>query len=119
MSIMIPAFFGGSAGAALLLMRLATALMILFTLSKSFSPGFWLYLAAALLAAGLAAGFAVRLVAAVAALIIVGAAIRSGGTLGILLAVQALQSAALALLGAGAYSIDARLFGRRVIRLND
>ncbi len=30
---------------------------------------------------------------------------------------QALNAAALAILGAGAYSIDARLFGRRVIDL--
>ena len=119
MSMMFPPFFAGTPGAALLLMRLATALMLLITLCRSFTPALWLDLAGALLVASLAAGFAVRLAAALAALVILYAAIRSGSDSGAVLALQAVQSAALALLGAGAYSIDARLFGRRVIRLND
>jgi hypothetical protein len=114
-----PAFPGGAPGAALLLLRLCTAFLLPLAVFNAFSPTVWLYVAVVLLAASLAAGIGVRLAAPLAAGIILLAAIRSGGMLEAIQAVQAVQSAALALLGAGAYSIDARLFGRRVIQLND
>jgi len=46
-------------------------------------------------------------------------AVRTGGTPGAFLVLHGIDALALALLGAGAYSVDARLFGRRVIRLDD
>jgi hypothetical protein len=115
---MFPAFLGGVSGAALLLLRLSTAFLLPLAVFISLSPSLWLDVAVVLLAISLAAGVAVRLAASLAALVILFAASRSGGALSAILALQALQAAALALLGAGAYSIDARLFGRRVIQLN-
>jgi uncharacterized membrane protein YphA (DoxX/SURF4 family) len=74
---------------------------------------------ALVLAASLAAGLLTRVAAAVcAALVFVGAA-RVSGTLSAILALNALQVVGLVLTGGGAYSLDARLFGRRVIRLDD
>jgi hypothetical protein len=116
---MFYAFLGGAPGTGLLLLRLGTAFLVPFTAFSALSPPLWLDMAAGLLAISLIAGFAVRVAASLAALLILYAASRSTGALVAILTVQALQAAALALLGAGAYSIDARLFGRRVIQLKD
>lgn len=116
---MFYAFLGGAPGTGLLLLRLGTAFLVPFTIISSRSPPLWLDIAVGLLAISLAAGFAVRVAASLAALAMLLAASQSSGGLAAILIVQALQATALALLGAGAYSIDARLFGRRVIQLKD
>jgi hypothetical protein len=116
---MFYAFLGGAPGTGLLLLRLGTAFLIPFTVFNSLSPPLWLGMAAGLLAVSLAVGLAVRVAASISALTILFAASQSSGALAAILTVQALQAAALALLGAGAYSVDARLFGRRVIQLKD
>jgi hypothetical protein len=116
---MFYAFLDGAPGAGLLLLRLGTAFLVPFSVFISLSPPLWLDMAVVLLAASLAAGFAVRVAASLAALVILFAASRNSGALAAILTVQALQAGALALLGAGAYSIDSRLFGRRVIQLKD
>jgi hypothetical protein len=115
---MFYAFLGGAPGTGLLLLRLGTAFLVPFTVFSSLSPPLWLDMAVGLLATCLAVGFAVRVAASLAALLILFGASRSDDALAAILATQALQAAALALLGAGAHSIDARLFGRRVIQLN-
>jgi hypothetical protein len=51
-------------------------------------------------------------------LVAIGAA-KADGALSAVLALNALHVVGLVLTGAGAYSLDARLFGRRVIRLDD
>jgi hypothetical protein len=106
----------GSAGVALLVMRVAVALAL-----AAMVP--WLdtntsIAATIVLALILLAGFCVRPAAAIAAVIGFAVGARLGGTLGVSAAIHALCATALSLLGAGGYSIDARLFGRRVIDLD-
>jgi uncharacterized membrane protein YphA (DoxX/SURF4 family) len=62
-------------------------------------------------------GLHVRPTAGVLALLGVSAAMSWRGSAQCLVLGQACSGLALALLGAGAYSLDARLFGRRVIEL--
>ncbi len=101
------------------MLRLCTSVLLPIVAFNAPISALWLDVAVTLLVVSLAAGLAVRLAAFLSALVIVLAATRSGGALTAILGVQALQTATLTLLGAGAYSIDARLFGRRVIQLND
>jgi hypothetical protein len=116
---MFYAFLGGAPGTGLLLSRLCTAFLLSLAVFVYLSPPLWLDIAVALLAFSLAAGFAVRVAASLAALVILFTATQTSGPLEAVLMLQALQAVALALLGAGAYSVDARLFGRRVIQLKD
>ncbi len=69
------------------------------------------------LAAALVLGLFTPLVAGLCAIFALWAWFQLGGAPGILIALHGLDAAALGLLGAGAYSVDARLFGRRVLRL--
>ena len=70
-----------------------------------------------LIAASLAVGFLTPLAALISAVVMAIAFAESSDDLRHLLLLHALSAVALALLGAGAYSLDARLFGRRVIEL--
>jgi hypothetical protein len=81
-------FPSGPAGVALLLRRLSVASLIVAMLHLNFPPQ-WLSVGIAIVAVALLVGLSARFAAALCA--------------------------AFALLGVGAYSIDARLFGRRVI----
>ena len=114
---MFYAFLGGAPGTGLLLLRLCTAVLLPLAVFVDLSPPLWLDIAVVLVAFSLAVGFAVRVAASLAALAILFAATQTSGALEAVLILQAPQAVALALLGAGAYSVDARLFGRRVIRV--
>src|SRR5262249_32524189 len=119
MTRLSPIFSGGAAGAALLLMRIATAATLLLAAVYRLLPDAWQAFAVLLLALGLLAGLFTRAVGALSGLLLGILAAEIGGAIGAFLALHGVQALALALLGAGAYSIDARLFGRRVIRLDD
>lgn len=109
----------GVTGAALLLLRWSCASIAYPTLARLWPAhsGGWLALAAAALVLALVTGFGTR---AAALLLVIGLAAT-------LIAAQrqpmpflfgsAGGALALVLLGPGAWSIDARRFGRRVIRL--
>ena len=112
-------FPGGAPGAALLLMRIATAATLLLAVVYCLRPDAWQGVPAILLAAGLLAGICTRLVGGLSVIVLGILAARTGGAAGAFLVLHGVQALALALLGAGAYSVDARLFGRRVIRLED
>jgi uncharacterized membrane protein YphA (DoxX/SURF4 family) len=71
-----------------------------------------------LLGAALVFGVATRLIAALSVLVSILIWLRLGGTGGMLSIFNGLDAAGLAMLGAGAYSVDASLFGRRVIKLD-
>ncbi len=111
-----PRFPAGANGLGLLSARLASAALGVFCVVVFTSP---LAVRGAVLAAAAALAIGVLTRAAalllVAALAIIAGAI--GGVAGGLLALGALQVAALSLSGAGAYSLDAVLFGQRVIRV--
>lgn len=104
---------------ALLLLRFAAALFLSgasYLISQD-SPDVWLLIVSALAALALLLGVGTRIVALVCAVVAFGV----GATLSewhiAVMTIQGFNFAALALLGAGAYSIDAYLFGRRVIKL--
>jgi hypothetical protein len=106
----------GLPGLALLLLRASVAIAVVVASYWQDPPG-WLQATAILVAGGLLAGYLTPIVAIVA--VIVQAFIWSG--LGVdsaaLAAVVSLDAIALALVGPGAYSVDAYLFGRRVVVL--
>ncbi len=62
-------------------------------------------------------GYCTKIAAAICAAVAVIVAIGIGGKLGFVVGLHAATAAALAMLGGGAYSVDGRLFGRRIIRL--
>ena len=109
----------GTAGVALLLLRISTGLTPLATYLHVGTTPANRWLPIALIAAGalLGLGVGTRVIALVAAIAAVIAGLCMGGSRAALVTLEGLSLVAVALLGAGAYSIDARLYGRRVINL--
>jgi disulfide bond formation protein DsbB len=107
----------GLPGLALLLLRASVAIAVVASSYDSQEPPGWLQATAILVAGVLLAGYMTPIVAVVA--VAVQAFVWS--SLGIdstaWAAVVALDAIALALVGPGAYSVDAYLFGRRVVVL--
>jgi hypothetical protein len=116
-SAIFSTFPAGIAGIALLMLRISigAALVICAVCIVTLSIFFKCLLV--LVAASLAIGFVTPLSALVSALVMGIAFAESPDGLRPLLLLHALSAVALALLGAGAYSLDARMFGRRVIEL--
>ncbi len=110
-------FPGGFRGAALLLLRISAASLMALGAARLHDLAAWSVAGMLIIAAALLAGFCTRIAAGICALLATAVFMRIGGMLSWLMGLQALNAAALAILGAGAYSIDARLFGRRVIDL--
>jgi hypothetical protein len=105
----------GGPGIGLLLLRIsvAGALVVTGVNRSGVSSFFWV--AALLIALSLTAGFLTQylsLIACVSGIVIFVARTLH---LDLILALLILNASALALVGPGAYSIDARLFGRRVV----
>jgi uncharacterized membrane protein YphA (DoxX/SURF4 family) len=110
----------GVAGLAVLLLRVASALVALaVAASISASPvsANLPCLVAALGALGLILGFATRWIALLLGIAVIVAAVGTQLPQQLLLLGHLGGCAALALMGPGAYSIDARRHGRRVIQL--
>ena len=101
-------------GAGLVLLRFGLAVALLARTPYPDGPMSIGWAAAAVCALALGLGSLTPISAAIAALILVGGSLSSvaANVDGVALAVIA---TALALLGPGAYSLDARLFGRRVV----
>lgn len=106
-------FPGGAAGAGLLLLRVSVAVSALMLIGAA-ALSLDLQIMGVLLAAGLCAGFQTRVLAALS----LGASLLSATSLG-LGAAHAISALALVLTGPGAFSIDARLFGRRTVTLRN
>jgi putative oxidoreductase len=110
----------GAAGIALVLLRLACAWIAFLVIAclpfPRFSPNASIVVSAAL-ALALALGFGTRILAFVSAAAAIAIAFMSGSDTALTMLAGACGCAALGLLGPGAYSIDANMFGRRVIRL--
>jgi hypothetical protein len=105
---------------ALTLLRLSAAILLagacLYAARRSFNP--LLVIALGLCAMLLLAGLATRFVAVACAAAAAGVGANLNDWRGALLALETLNLVSIGLLGAGAYSIDAYLFGRRVIKLD-
>ena len=107
----------GGPGVGLLLLRFAVAAMLAFNVTHRFelSPSLrWTVISLiALTAFSLCLGFLTS-VLSVAACVVAVANLFLGQPINLVYVLRILTSAALVFLGPGAYSIDARLFGRRV-----
>lgn len=103
-----------------MLLRLAcagiAALAIAYPPFAQLSPNASIVVAATF-ALALAIGFGTRIVAFVLAAAAVTTALMTDSSIALTMMARACGCAALGLLGPGAYSIDANVFGRRVIRL--
>jgi putative oxidoreductase len=110
----------GAAGVALVLLRLACAWIAILAIAgfpfPQVSPNASMVVAA-VFALALALGFGTRIVAFVLVAAAIATAFMTGSNNALTMIARACGCAALGLLGPGAYSIDANVFGRRVIRL--
>jgi len=110
----------GAAGIALVLLRLPCAWIAFLVIARlpfpQFSPNASIVVSVAF-ALTLALGFGTRIVAFVLAAATIATAFMTGNDSALSMIARACGCAALGLLGPGAYSIDANVFGRRVIRL--
>ena len=103
----------GGPGAGLLLLRLSVALSLL----SHPSGGPLMQALLALPAIGLCLGVLTPLLAVVCCLFSFHDFMVMGGAISLEAGIQLLSAGALALLGPGAHSVDAWLFGRRVVTL--
>jgi hypothetical protein len=111
----MPYFPSGAAGVGLLLLRLSVAAWLL-SIAPEGSAEAWRLLALLAVALGLLGGFPTRLLALLS--IFLGLAMTSASLTLLLGALPgALAACSLAFAGPGAFSIDARRFGRRTVRL--
>ncbi len=111
-------FPDGPRGAALLMLRVSAAALISIGvngLQLSAGKAAGLFVVAAMLLIG----YHTRVAAAICTIFASAAFLKTGGILSWLMGLQALSAAALAILGAGAYSLDARLCGRREIEFRE
>jgi uncharacterized membrane protein YphA (DoxX/SURF4 family) len=115
-------FPGGKAGAGLLALRFATAATLLTSLAADDAVPVTVFWLAVVLSVMLLLGVVTRYIAIPTLLLILACATCGGPHNAIthyamMLIANGAEAVSLTLLGAGAYSIDARLFGRRVIHV--
>jgi hypothetical protein len=106
----------GLPGLALLLLRVSVAIAAVLSIYAADAPH-WLQGSAILVAAGLLAGYLTPFVAGFAIVLQVLIWFGAGFDTTTWAAVVSLDAIALTLVGPGAYSVDAYLFGRRVVVL--
>lgn len=108
-------FPAGAAGAGLLILRLSLAVSLFALAWPLAGIGELRYAAVAILALALGIGIHTRLMACLTLATALGAALLGAGL--ILLVTHLATGMAVTLIGPGAFSADARLFGRRRITL--
>jgi uncharacterized membrane protein YphA (DoxX/SURF4 family) len=111
MRSIVSSYPGGAAALGLLLLRLSVAFPLLADMVRTATP-LWQLVGIGLLIAGLLCGFRARLLAAICCLAALTQAAAGDSPDAI---IRLLDTFALALLGPGAWSIDALLFGRKTI----
>ena len=107
----------GQPGLALLLVRMALGVMLMDGLSGRLAQlgSVWFLLAPGALALALCLGFLTPVVCVLSILLQVTTFLTAGGAIEAVHVCAVLNSVALAMLGPGGYSLDARLFGRRQV----
>jgi len=112
-------FPAGAPGIALLLLRLSVAAMLFIDpAGRVFWPAsLWLAVVSLVAAIAVAAGFLTPILALICGALKVCALIGSAYGIAPLIVLALLLSFAVAMLGPGAYSLDAKMFGRRVVLL--
>lgn len=112
-------FPAGAPGIALLLLRLSVAVMLFIDpAGRVLWPAtLWLTLVTFIAASAVVAGFFTPILALICGALKVYALIGTMSGVAPLIVLVLLLSAAVAMLGPGAYSVDAKMFGRRVVLL--
>jgi uncharacterized membrane protein YphA (DoxX/SURF4 family) len=107
----------GTAGAALLVLRVSVAATLVVNGTAHWAPvtSFWILTSLALLGISLCLGIFTPYCSAVGCLIQSYLLVMVGASDEFHLVISILNSGVLAALGPGAYSIDARVFGRRLL----
>jgi putative oxidoreductase len=107
----------GAPGIALLLLRISLAAAVLATGADCIKPSLpgLIFFALAVQSLLLCLGFMTPVVSIIACVFELTGLFIAGHTDGRFIALSGLNAAAVTLLGPGAYSLDARLFGRREI----
>jgi uncharacterized membrane protein YphA (DoxX/SURF4 family) len=110
----------GTAGAALLVLRVSAAVSFVVNGSAHWAlmKAFWIFLGFAIPALSLCLGMLTPYFSAICGLITFGCLIFFGVADHLHLLASIVDCGVLAVLGPGAYSIDARIFGRRLITLS-
>jgi hypothetical protein len=114
---MLFAFPAGAAGVALLLLRASVVFFLLTGPAGVGSGNPWSVLLSTFLAILVGAGFSTRIIAGASGLALVVAVWPTGWVHPLPCVSPALDAGALALIGPGAFSIDALIFGRRTMQL--
>ena len=109
----------GTAGAALLLLRISAATTLVVDGTAHWAPmnSSWILPAFLLPTLFLCVGFLAPYASILSGLMQLAVLLFTGGENGFHLAISILSSAIVTLLGPGAYSIDALLFGRRILNV--
>ena len=108
-------FPSGRAGIALLCLRLSVIATLLLGTLSSISASQSLTWAIAILSLSLFFGFATPISASICCVAEIYLLFATASAMALCVVMSALVALALALLGPGAYSIDARLFGRKTV----
>ena len=114
---MIMAYPGGIAGVAFLMMRAQAALIVGRLAFEGHGLHVFVRVLLGLLGCACLLGLLTRAASAIACVVLLATISNAGVALACFM--QALALAALAMVGPGAWSLDARLFGRRVIYSNN
>jgi hypothetical protein len=112
-------FPDGAPGCGMLILRLGVAASLHIAPSGQFAvnPNMLVFAAFAALSGSLALGLLTPLIALLAGIVEVALLVTGASSVVVAVLLGPLDAAVLLLLGPGAYSLDARLFGRRVVVL--
>lgn len=112
-------FPAGAPGAGLLLLRLSVTIFLATYPAGRFAKDDWQPFAFYLLAFAIGTGLRTRSAATIAMILAVVAFAAGGPDLNGAFIAHAIDALVLAIVGPGAFSLDARLFGRTTVRLPD
>lgn len=110
-------FAAGWPGVALVMLRLSLAIFLIYAPVGRMEPSSWPALALYVVAGAVAAGLRTRIAACISFVVAINLVIGTGHFPSLNCFAHALDAMVLTLTGPGAYSIDARLFGRRTVHL--
>lgn len=111
-------FPAGLSGLALALLRASAAVLLIGGVLNSAAVAAWISAGAGVLALAMILGLCTRIAAGLCAFAAAVVCLRVEGLSRLAISAHGLTAVALSMLGPGAYSLDARLFGRRVIDLD-